>query len=124
MVFIHWGAFVAGRSTAGYLGPEYFMDKDVVLVTFNYRLGPFGTHYIIEITLLYYTYYVIPGFLSTIDDEAPGNYGLKDQVAVLKWVQRNIRNFGGDKNNVTLFGQSAGGGSVHYHLLSSASNGK
>ncbi|XP_050305672.1 juvenile hormone esterase-like isoform X2 [Anthonomus grandis grandis] len=104
MVFIHWGAFIAGASRGGYIGPEYFMDKDVVLVTFNYRLGPFG-------------------FLSTIDDEAPGNYGLKDQVLALKWVQRNIENFGGNKDNVTIFGQSAGAGSVHYHLLSPASKG-
>lgn len=42
MVFIHWGAFTAGRGTSDYIGPEYFMDQDVVLVTFNYRLGAFG----------------------------------------------------------------------------------
>lgn len=62
--------------------------------------------------------------MTTLDDEAPGNYALKDQVAALQWVQDNIHYFGGDKNRVTLFGQSAGGGSVHYHLLSPLSRGK
>lgn len=66
---------------------------------------------------------LVLGFLSTLDDEAPGNYALKDQVAALKWVQANIANFGGNKDKVTIFGQSAGAGSVHYHLLSPLSKG-
>ncbi|XP_019876460.2 juvenile hormone esterase-like [Aethina tumida] len=99
MVFIHWGGFFAGYSSTDYLGPEYFMDQNVVLVTFNYRLG-------------------VMGFLSTNDDAAPGNYGLKDQVAVLNWVKANVKHFGGNSNSVTIFGQSAGGASVHYHMLS------
>lgn len=45
MVFIHWGGFLAGRGTSDYLGPEYLMDKDVILVTFNYRLGPMGKRF-------------------------------------------------------------------------------
>nr|WCC58156.1 carboxylesterase [Pharsalia antennata] len=104
MVFIHWGGFFAGRGTSDYLGPEYFMEKDVILVTFNYRLGVFG-------------------FLTTLDDEAPGNYAFKDQVAALKWVQENIHCFGGDKSKVTIFGQSAGAGSTHLHMLSPLSKG-
>jgi carboxylesterase type B len=63
------------------------LQKDVIVVSFNYRLG-------------------IIGFLS-LDDESlniPGNAGLKDQVFALKWVQRNIKNFGGDPDNVTIFG--------------------
>nr|BAE94685.1 juvenile hormone esterase [Psacothea hilaris] len=99
MVFIHWGGFFTGFSSSDYLGPEYIMDKNVVLVTFNYRLG-------------------ILGFFSTNDDAAPGNYGLKDQVAALKWVQSNIEYFGGDNEKVTIFGQSAGGASVNLHMFS------
>jgi carboxylesterase type B len=64
------------------------------------------------------------GFLSTGDDESPGNYGLKDQTAALLWVQKNIAAFGGNPNNVTIFGQSAGGALVHCHILSPFSEGK
>ncbi|CAH1977449.1 unnamed protein product [Acanthoscelides obtectus] len=99
MVFIHWGGFFCGYSDSDYLGPQYFMDKRVLLVTFNYRLG-------------------VLGFFSTNDDASPGNYGLKDQVMALQWVQENIENFGGNKDKVTIFGQSAGASSVHYHMLS------
>lgn len=56
--------------------------------------------------------------MSTGDDEAPGNYGLKDQVAVLKWVKKNIDRFSGNPDDVTISGQSSGGASVHYHLMS------
>lgn len=99
MVFIHYGGFFAGNGNSDYIGPEYFMDKNVVLVTFNYRVGVFG-------------------FLSTNDDASPGNWGLKDQVAALKWVKNNIVNFGGNSDKITIFGQSSGGVSVHYHLVS------
>ena len=64
------------------------------------------------------------GFLSTGDTASPGNYGLKDQNLALKWVQRNIAAFGGNPSEVTLFGQSAGAGSVHLHMLSIESIGK
>nr|QFN66797.1 caryl carboxylesterase [Propylea japonica]QKI86658.1 glutathione S-transferase [Propylea japonica] len=104
MVFIHWGGFFTGTSRTDYHGPEYLMDKDVVLVTFNYRLG-------------------LLGFFSTYDDASPGNFGLKDQNLALRWVQKNIRYFGGNKSEVTIFGQSAGGASVHYHMLSRSSRG-
>ncbi|KAF5277750.1 hypothetical protein FQR65_LT03730 [Abscondita terminalis] len=99
MVFIHYGGFFAGTGNSDYIGPEYIMDKNVILVTFNYRLGVFG-------------------FLSTNDDASPGNWALKDQAAALKWVKSNIVYFGGNCDKITIFGQSAGAGSVHYHLLS------
>lgn len=65
------------------------------------------------------------GFLSVDDEsaEVAGNAGIKDQVLALKWVRDNIDKFGGDPNNVTLFGESAGGCSVHLHLMSDLSKG-
>jgi carboxylesterase type B len=70
-----------------------------------------------------YAEYFCKGFLSTGDDAAPGNFALKDQVEALRWVQKNIAAFGGDPNRVTIFGESAGGMSVHFHVLSSLSKG-
>jgi carboxylesterase type B len=64
------------------------------------------------------------GFLSTEDAVCPGNNGLKDQVAALRWVRDNIAMFNGNPNSVTIFGESAGGASTHFHMLSSASKGK
>ena len=90
MVWIHGGAFTSGSGTAGDYGPQYFMDSGVVLVTVNYRLGPFG-------------------FLSTASEEIPGNMGLWDQSLALHWVTDNIGQFGGDEDQLTLFGESAGG---------------
>ena len=84
---------------------------------------------------LYYFHNLIPlekfhhlpticvGFLSTGDSVLPGNNGMKDQVMALKWIQKNIAAFGGDPNQVTIFGQSAGAGSVHYHVHSPLSKG-
>lgn len=75
------------------------MEEDTVLVTIQYRLNIFG-------------------FMSTEDSAAPGNYGSLDQVEALKWVQENIAAYGGDPDQVTIFGMSAGGASVHYLTLS------
>ncbi|XP_045470486.1 venom carboxylesterase-6-like isoform X2 [Harmonia axyridis] len=63
------------------------------------------------------------GFLSTGDEVSPGNYGLKDQSLALKWIKRNIKHFNGDPSSVTLFGESAGGASANYHMLSPLSKG-
>jgi Carboxylesterase family len=63
------------------------------------------------------------GFYSTESDKAPGNYGLLDQTLALKWVRDHIHHFGGNPESVTIFGESAGGASVHYHILSPHSKG-
>nr|AHJ81347.1 carboxylesterase [Locusta migratoria] len=102
MVWIHGGGFVEGSAT--WYEPGFLLDHDIVLVTTNYRVG-------------------LLGFLSTGDKNAPGNYGLKDQVAALRWVKENIEAFGGDPNSVTIFGESAGGASVHYLMLSPLAKG-
>ncbi|XP_028178028.1 esterase FE4-like [Ostrinia furnacalis] len=105
MVFIHGGGFVFGSGTDDTVhGPDFLIEKDVVVVTFNYRLG-------------------ILGFLALNSKDAPGNMGLRDQVQALKWIQKNIKQFGGDPNNVTIFGVSAGGASVEYLLLSPMAKG-
>lgn len=87
---------------AHWMGPEILLNENVVLVTINYRLGPFG-------------------FLSLHTSEYSGNMGLKDQILALKWVNENIHNFGGDKSKITLYGHSAGASSVNFHLLLPAS---
>ncbi|XP_031560588.1 cholinesterase 1-like [Actinia tenebrosa] len=102
--YIHGGSYVAGTPVRDISPGEYLPTRDVVLVTVQYRLGPFG-------------------FFTTGDSEAPGNMGLLDQVEALKWVQRNIEGFCGDKNSVTLLGESAGGSSVSLHYLSPLSEG-
>lgn len=88
-VYIHGGGFQIASGKVDLCGGDYLMQKDVVFVTLNYRVGPIG-------------------FLSLKDPELdiPGNAGLKDQVFALKWIQRNIANFGGDPGNVTVFGIS------------------
>nr|XP_053628572.1 LOW QUALITY PROTEIN: juvenile hormone esterase-like [Cherax quadricarinatus] len=102
MVFIPGGGFFAGGNLE-YL-PHVLLNHDIILVVLQYRLG-------------------ILGFLSTEDYIVPGNLGLKDQTLALQWVQNNIHSFGGDPNSVTIFGESAGGASVHYHILSPKSRG-
>lgn len=104
MFWIHGGGFSWGHGRSSQYGPDYIMDKDVILITIHYRLGIFG-------------------FLSTEDDVIPGNYGVKDQVAALRWVQENIVYFNGDPNRVTIFGGSSGGASTGFHMLSPMSKG-
>jgi carboxylesterase type B len=84
-------------------------------------LGLVSSYTVIPDTALFC---LVPGFLSTGDDESPGNYGMKDQVAVLRWIRDNIEEFGGNPNSVTIMGQSAGSVSVHYHMLSPLTRGK
>jgi para-nitrobenzyl esterase len=111
MFWIHGGGFAAGTgATSFYWGDRIVEQKDVVLVTINYRLGPLG-------------------FLSHRDLAAEdpqggsGNYGMLDQIRALEWVRKNIAGFGGDPDNVTIFGESAGGFSVCTLLASPLAKG-
>ncbi|CAG9768554.1 unnamed protein product [Ceutorhynchus assimilis] len=97
MVWIHGGGFTGGESLRRVYGPDFFLNEGVIMVALNYRLGIFG-------------------FMTTQDKTVSGNWGLKDQILALQWVQENIRQFGGDPDKVTIFGESAGGASVSYLL--------
>ncbi|XP_075115914.1 bile salt-activated lipase-like, partial [Leptodactylus fuscus] len=105
MVWIYGGAFLFGAAEGAnvlnnylYDGEELALRGNVIVVTLNYRLGPLG-------------------FLSTGDSNAPGNYGLWDQHMAIAWVKRNIAAFGGNPDNITIFGESAGGASVSLQTL-------
>ena len=97
MVWIHGGSHQTGAGSQSFYQANGLVENGVVLVTINYRLGPFG-------------YLAHPAL--TEEAGTSGNYGLLDQVAALRWVQMNIARFGGDPNNVTIFGESAGAQSV------------
>jgi len=102
-VWIHGGGYFGGSSNQpSYSASILASMGDVIVVSMNYRLGPLG-------------------FLSLGDDSAHGNYGLLDQQLALRWVQDHIAAFGGDPQRVTLFGQSAGGASINFHLMSNGS---
>ncbi|XP_039453731.1 juvenile hormone esterase-like [Culex pipiens pallens] len=104
LVFIHGGSFTIGSATFDVGGVDLLMENKIIVVTMNYRLD-------------------VLGFLRYPKFNITGNYGLKDQHAALKWINRYIEFFGGDPNRVTLMGQSAGASSVGYHLYSDRSMG-
>ncbi|XP_067006679.2 juvenile hormone esterase [Anabrus simplex] len=104
MVFFYPGGFFSLTGNSLFAGPQYIMDQDIVFVSGNYRLAALG-------------------FLSMQDANLPGNYGMKDQVLLLRWVQDNIAAFGGDPTKVTIFGYSAGSWSVLLHMMSPMSQG-
>ncbi len=99
MVWIYGGGFQGGGSSEPRQDGAILARKGVVVVSMNYRLGLFG-------------FFAHPALASETADSATGNYGLMDQIAALQWVKRNIAAFGGDPNNVTIFGESAGSMSV------------
>lgn len=107
MVWIHGGSFVTGSGGDAY-EPQRLVDQGVVVVTINYRLGALG---------------FLPHASLADEDGSFGNYGLMDQQLALQWVQDNIASFDGDPDNVTIFGESAGGHSVASHLASPGSAG-
>uniref|UniRef100_A0A671YYC4 Carboxylic ester hydrolase n=1 Tax=Sparus aurata TaxID=8175 RepID=A0A671YYC4_SPAAU len=111
MIWFYGGGFMVGGSMGAnflnnylYSGQEIADKGKVIVVSVGYRVG-------------------VLGFLSTGDSSLPGNYGLWDQHAAIAWVHRNIRSFGGDPDNITLFGESAGGASVSYQTLSPHNKG-
>jgi len=99
MVWIYGGGFVNGGTSPAVYDGTHFAKSGVVLVSFNYRVGRFG-------------FFAHPALTREDPNALLGNYCFLDQIAALKWVQKNIARFGGDPGNVTLFGESAGGASV------------
>jgi len=99
IVYIHGGAFFVGAGSMPLYSGEHLAERDVVVVNLNYRLGALG-------------FLAHPELSAEYEEGASGNYGLLDQVAALEWVRDNIARFGGDPDNVTIVGQSAGSMSV------------
>ena len=106
MLWIHGGGNTTGTANQ-YFGRHLAGSQNVILVAINYRLGMLGWFYHNSLSSL-----------ATNPIDASGNYGTLDQIEALRWVQRNIASFGGDPNNVTIFGESAGGRNV-YSLIAS-----
>ena len=101
IVWIYGGGFVNGGASPPTYSGANLAKQGVMFISFNYRLGRFGTFALPELTK------------ANADNGMLGNYGVMDQIAALKWVQRNAAAFGGDPSNVTIIGESAGGMSVH-----------
>jgi para-nitrobenzyl esterase len=110
MVWIHGGGFTGGTGSSSMTSGVQFAKEGVVLVSLNYRLGRFG-------------FFAFPALGREHAEETKGNYAYMDQIAALQWVKRNVAAFGGDPNNVTIFGFSAGGVSVHSLLASPMARG-
>ncbi|CAH1188553.1 unnamed protein product [Phyllotreta striolata] len=104
LLWIHGGGFFLQAGSLGYYNPRYLMDYDVIFVTPNYRLGVFG-------------------LLATSDGVIPGNRSLKDLLMAIRWVNKNIHRFGGDKNRLTVMGASSGAISAGYLQLSPLTKG-
>lgn len=107
--YIHGGAFMGGHGGEMEFDGESYCKKRTILVTINYRLNIFG-------------FLAHPWFVEEDEHHVAGNYGILDQIAALKWVYHNIRSFGGDPDNITIMGQSAGAMSVQT-LISSPLTG-
>jgi para-nitrobenzyl esterase len=110
MVWIYGGGFQAGATSEPRQDGEHLAHKGVVVVSMDYRMGIFG-------------FFSHPGLTAESAHHASGNYGLMDQAAALKWVHDNIAAFGGDPNNVTIFGESAGSFAVSALMASPLSKG-
>lgn len=111
LVWIYGGGFVNGGASPPTYAGANLAREGIMFVSFNYRLGRFGTFALPQLTA------------ENKDDGRLGNYGAMDQIAALEWVKRNIAAFGGDPSNVTIIGESAGGMSVHNLITSPLSQG-
>jgi para-nitrobenzyl esterase len=100
MVWIHGGAFVGGSGADPGTAGDAFAKRGVILMSLNYRLGRLG-------------HFAFPALSAEHPEEPKGSYAYMDQIAALEWVQENVAAFGGDPDNITIFGFSAGGVSVH-----------
>jgi para-nitrobenzyl esterase len=110
MVWIYGGAFLFGSGSNPTTSGIGFAKRGIILVSLNYRLGRLG-------------FFAFPALSREHPEETKGNYAYMDQLEALKWVRRNIAAFGGDPGNVTIFGESAGGASVHALLSSPLARG-
>jgi para-nitrobenzyl esterase len=111
IAWIYGGGFVNGGASPAVYDGSAAARRGVVFVSFNYRLGRFG-------------FFAHPALSAARPEgEALGNYGYMDQLAAMRWIQRNVAAFGGDPSNVTVIGESAGGGSVHMLLTSPEAQG-
>lgn len=110
MVWIYGGGFTGGSSASPMTSGAAFARQGVVLVAMNYRVGRFG-------------FFAFPALSGERPNEAKGNYAYMDQIAALQWVKSNVAAFGGNPANVTIFGFSAGGVSVHSMLASPMARG-
>lgn len=110
IVWIHGGSLISGAASEGIYDGSGFAGQGVVLVSINYRLGALG-------------WLAHPGLSAESADNISGNYGLMDQIEALRWVRRNISAFGGDPNNVTIAGESAGALSVLYLMAAPEARG-
>jgi|JI10StandDraft_1071094.scaffolds.fasta_scaffold00772_9 para-nitrobenzyl esterase len=110
MVWIHGGGFTGGSGSGPGSAGDAFAKQGVILITINYRLGRLG-------------HFAFPALSKEHPEEFKGSYAYMDQIAALQWIQKNIAAFGGDPNNVTIFGFSAGGVSVHSLLTIAAAKG-
>lgn len=110
MVWIYGGGFTGGSASAPNTSGTQFAKQGVVLVAANYRVGRFG-------------FFAFPASEKEYPNEPKGNYAYMDEIAALRWVKQNIAAFGGDPNNVTIFGFSAGGVSVHSLMASPMARG-
>lgn len=110
MLWIHGGGFTGGSGSGSQNFGQELTKQGVILVNINYRLGRLG-------------YFAHPALSAENPNEPKGNYGYMDQIAALQWIQKNIAAFGGNPKNVTIFGFSAGGVSVHSLLTIPAAKG-